>query len=227
MRFTIDEYSKEFKMSKEMVHSRLKTGKLNYIIEDSITYIIVSRSSLNRNKREQPIHEESTSTPKNTPASKRVTTASAIISLYQKENTHLKNRVKELEMKIDKLIDDKERMLIDERNRIESVYAAKDEQLKSVLELINTKLMLSTTSTTAEVESYHEVEPTERDDTYGKLIDLKSYLKRLELEPDEKKLIKKRFAKAYGHDSRVLAQNGQIYLDFSQYDYSDLLNIEY
>ena len=39
MQLTIDEYSKQFKMSKEMINSKLKAKKLNYTIDDSITYI--------------------------------------------------------------------------------------------------------------------------------------------------------------------------------------------
>jgi hypothetical protein len=41
MQLTIDEYSKQFKMSKEMINSKLRAKKLNYIIDDSVTYILV------------------------------------------------------------------------------------------------------------------------------------------------------------------------------------------
>ena len=41
MQLTIDEYSKQFKMSKEMINSRLRAKKINYIINDSVTYILV------------------------------------------------------------------------------------------------------------------------------------------------------------------------------------------
>ncbi len=230
MRFSIDEYSKEFKMSKEMIHSRLKSKKLNYIIEDGTTYIIVARSSLDTEQKEEirqrQTQQKQAQQPKRPAQAKPKTTAAAIISLYQKENAHLKTRIKELEDKIDKLIDDKERMLIQERQRIEGVYESKDAQLKSILNLINTKLLLS-----QDAPKVHEVEPsTESEemiemDISSKIIDLKSYLKKLNLSAEDKKIIKKRFAKAYGNDTRVLAQNGQIYLDFSQYDYSDLLKI--
>ena len=45
MRLTLDEYSTHFKMSKEMINSKLKAKKLNYIIEDGVTYIIASSNS--------------------------------------------------------------------------------------------------------------------------------------------------------------------------------------
>ncbi|MEJ2414112.1 MAG: hypothetical protein P8Y22_02370 [Sulfurimonas sp.] len=37
MRLTVDEYAKHFKMSKEMINSKLRAKKLNYIIENGIT----------------------------------------------------------------------------------------------------------------------------------------------------------------------------------------------
>ena len=83
MQLTIDEYSKQFKMSKEMIHSKLKSRKLNYIIEDSVTYIIVSKSSAAQEQSEESIQvKKSVSRPK--------TTVATVIALYQRENTQLK-----------------------------------------------------------------------------------------------------------------------------------------
>lgn len=235
MRFTIDEYSTRFKMSKEMIHSRLRTKKLNYIIEEGVTYIIVPRSSLDEPKRrelheekqrEQKVQKENESKATAPAPAKPKTTVGTIIALYQKENQHLKQRIKELETKIDRLIDDKEQMLRDERDRIEQVYNRKDEQLKSILDLVNTKLMLSHDNGTVhdvDYDSEHADEPIDASWQQSDFIELRRYLKKLELKPSERKIIKKRFAQAYGSDIRVIQQNGEFYLDFSRYDYSDLL----
>lgn len=226
MRLTIDEYAKHFKMSKEMINSKLRAKKLNYIIENGVTYIIVTRSSLEPQKR-QVIHQEqkkvkkeSTQMTKNQPTnapSKSKATVSMVIALYQKENQQLKEKIAQLEAKIDKLIDDKEQMLRDEMQKIEQVYSKKDEQLKNILELINTKLIQDASGSTV-----HDVEAiaTKKEE---QVVELKTYLKTLELEPYQRKIIKKRFLAAYGEDVRVIKQNGKIYLNFSKYDYSDLL----
>ena len=244
MRFSIDEYSRRFKMSKEMIHSRMRNKRLNYIIEDGVTYIIVPRSSLDAEMRRE-LHEEKmqerrdkeqTDTAAQNEALRQTQTASTqqprkttvgtIIALYQKENRQLKQRIKELESKIDKLIDDKERMLINERNRIEQVYASKDEQLKTILELINTKLLAAAPQTVHDVnfhqndDIYHDIEtypPQQR------FVELKQYLKSLHIPAQTRKTIKRRFANAYGSDARIIQQNGDFYLDFSKYDYRDLL----
>ncbi|MEA3521418.1 MAG: hypothetical protein U9R50_00420 [Campylobacterota bacterium] len=240
MRFSIDEYSQRFKMSKEMIHSRMRNKRLNYIIEDGITYIIVPRSSLDTEARRE-IHEEKkvepkitvnkdqeTQTPPTTPPPKK-TTVGAIIALYQKENHQLKLRIKELENKIDKLIDDKERMLIDERKRIEKVYTNKDEQLKTILELINTKMLTDSSQTVHDVhledkEDLVQEESLEDSWQTPRLVELKKYLKTLDVAAPQRKIIKKRFTSGYGHDVRIIQKNGEFHLDFSKYDYSDLLN---
>ena len=219
MRYTIDEYSKHFKMSKEMIHSKLKNKRLDYIIEEGVTYIIVPGSTLN--KPQQSSDREESEKIAKVPARPR-TTVGTIIALYQKENHHLKQKINELEAKIDKLIDDKEQMLKDERDRIEKVYSNKDEQLKTILELVNTKLMLSQKSTVHDVEPSSD-EAIDASWQQSDFVELRQYLRTLELNSSERKRIRKHFAEAYGSDVRIIQQNGQFYLDFTKYDYSDLL----
>ncbi|MBL1243989.1 MAG: hypothetical protein COA39_006305 [Sulfurimonas sp.] len=220
MRLTVDEYSKHFKMSKEMIHSKLRSKKLNYIIEDGITYIIVTQSSLKpalrseiQNNKEDSLTKEKV-VPNIAVVTKPKTTVAMVLGLYQKENQQLKEKILQLETKIDKLIDDKEQMLRDEMAKIEQVYSSKDEQLKNILELINAKLAAQ------ESPTIHEIETIEKEQ---EIIELKQYLKTLNLETYQKKVIKKRFLAVYGKDVRIIQQNGKLYLDFSKYDYSDLL----
>ena len=226
MRLTLDEYSKHFKMSKEMINSKLRTKKLNYIIEDGITYIIVTRSSLDTEKRTEIHKEKKEQTAAQTTQSKSIakpkTTVAMVLGLYQRENQQLKEKIVQLEAKIDKLIDDKEQMLRDEMSKIEQVYSAKDEQLKNILELINTKLIAERSHTIHEVETLEESISKEHKKEI-EIVELKDYLKTLDLEPYQRKIIKKRFLAVYNEDIRIIQQNGKLYLDFAKYDYSDLL----
>ena len=80
-----------------------------------------------------------------------------------------------------------------------------------------------------EVESYEtssntitEEESDEKSEN-SRLVELRDYLKTLGLKSSQRKIIKKRFLTVYDNDIRVLQQNGKLYLDFSKYDYSDLL----
>ena len=219
MRLTVDEYSKHFKVSKEMIHSKLRSKKLNYIIENGETYIIVPKSKTD-NDIFKEIKEKKAKQEKSMPTTsqKPKITVATLIELYKRENRALKERIKELEAKIDRLIDDKEQMLREERERIEKVYAAKDEQLKTILELINAKLQMEQQSLNATHDLEAIAAPSQR-------VELKEYLKSLDLDSTQRKIIKKRFQAVKGSDIRVQEQNGKIYLDFGKYDYSDLLSI--
>jgi len=207
-----------------MINSKLKAKKLNYIIENGITYIIVTRNSVNAQKHEE-IHEEIHNDKKLEQVisdteiiQKPKPTVAMILSLYQRENRQLKEKILELEAKIDKLIDDKEQMLRDERDKIEQVYSAKDEQLKTILELINKKIMLQ-----EQTESLIEAQSSIPHTPPSKIIELREYLKTLDLKSYQRKIIKRRFAAVRDNDIRVIQQNGKMFLDFSKYDYSDLL----
>jgi len=215
MRLTIDEYSTKFKMSKEMIHSKIRAKKLNSVVENNITYIIVAQQ------------QTPTQTLKNPPEQTK-TTVAMVLSLYQRENKQLKDKIVQLETKIDKLIDDKERMLREEMNKIEQVYKTKDLQLKNFLEIVSAKLITEKNQTIHEVETVEtrDTKSTQKvhsDEEVSTKLSLKEYLKTLDIEAFKKKIIKRRFFSAYGSDARVLKQNGRLYLDFSKYDYSDLL----
>jgi LytS/YehU family sensor histidine kinase len=218
VRFTIEEYAKTFKMSKEMIQNKIRTKRLNYIIEGGITYIIVPRSSLDDEKR-QAIAAQSKPAP--APATQK-TTVGMIIALYQKENQQLKLKIKELENKVDRLVSDKEQMLIAERERIEEIYTAKDEQLKNLLDVINTKLLLSQSNAVHDVDITASA-PAARSLPNG-IIELKRYLKFIGMGSDERKAVRRRFELAYGSDIRIIQKEGEFYVDLSKYDYTDFLS---
>lgn len=224
MQMTIDEYADRFKMSKEMIRAKLRGGRLPHTVEDGTTYITVDTP-----RAHTRVQAAAPETPQRT-------TAGAIIMMYQKENSRLKRKITELEAKIDRLISDKEQMLREERDRIETVYANRDEQLKSFLELVNAKLVQEgfklgasradetapsdISSPAAAAQPPEQAEPVMK---MARQLELLQYLATEHYTPAQIKEVKKRFAKAYGNDIRVNQQNGEFILDFAKYDYSDLL----
>ena len=216
MRLTIEQYSQRFKMSKEMIHSKIRTKKLNYINEDGELYIIVADAP------KPDISQQKIQTT--TAVAKPKTTVAMVLGLYQRENRQLKEKIALLEAKIDKLIDDKEQMLRDEMAKIEKVYSDKDTQLKQILELVNAKFIAQKNDTVHDVETIKTESLTQQAPSKEpQLVELKAYLKTLDLEPYQRKIIRKRFIAVYNEDIRVIKQNGQIFLNFAKYDYSDLL----
>lgn len=219
MRFTLDEYAKTFKMSKEMIQNKLRTKRLNYIIEGGVTYIIVPRSSLDEEKQREIEQPQKKTVPSSNLAK---TSVGMVISLYQKENHQLKLKIKELESKIDRLVLDKEQMLIAERERVEEIYNAKDEQLKNILEVLSTKLMLSQHNTVHDVDVSHTT-TTEVPSIGSGIIELKRYLKFIGMGSDDRKAVRRRFAERYGSDVRIIQKDGEFFVDLSRFDYTDLL----
>lgn len=230
MQLTLDEYSKQFKMSKEMINSKLRAKKLNSIVENGITYIIIENENSDYEYKpplqKKQIHEVQNVMPNI--LEKPKTTVAIVLSLYQRENAQLKEKINFLEEKIDQLIDDKEQMLRAERDKIEEIYNTKDTQLKNILELINTKITFEQKHQTIhEVETlskgeYPPIQSSITESSSG-LVELKEYLKSLEIKSYQRKIIKERFNSVYNSDIRIIQQNGKVYLDFSKYDYSDLL----
>jgi hypothetical protein len=216
MQITIDEYAKRYKMSKEMIRAKLRAGRLPHTTVDGMTYITVAPA------------EQTAEAPK-VPSEHAHGAAEAVITLYRQENERLKQKIAELESKIDTLIGDKEQMLREERDRIEDIYLSRDEQLKSFLELVNAKLvqegmkLASLQQHDGATDQHAAAAAPAPYSTMQERTELLYYLDLKQFTPDEKKTVKKRFAKAYGNDVRVTQQNGEFILDFSKYDYSDLL----
>ncbi|QHG91635.1 hypothetical protein CVO_07245 [Sulfurimonas sp. CVO] len=222
MRLTANEYCNYFKISKEVLNSKIKANKLDYIIEDDQIYILVTKNSLDE-KNDNNYEKEKVVLKQINQIIRPKTTVATVLALYQKENNFLKSKVAQLEVKIDKLIDDKEQMLRAERDKIEQIYSLKDAQLKNILELVERKMTLEREQTTIhEIESFNHQDET-KSSLNLKTVELKEYLKSLNLKSFQKKIIKKRFLNAYNNDIRVIHKDGKLYLDFSKYDYSDLL----
>lgn len=222
MRLTANEYCNYFKISKEVLNSKIKANKLDYIIEDDQIYILVTKNTLDE-KNDNNYEKEKVVLKQTNQIIRPKTTVATVLALYQKENNFLKSKVAQLEAKIDKLIDDKEQMLRAERDKIEQIYSLKDAQLKNILELVERKMTLEREETTIhEIESFNHQDET-KSSLNLKIVELKEYLKSLNLKSFQRKIIKKRFLNAYNNDIRVIHKDGKLYLDFSKYDYSDLL----
>lgn len=220
MKLSVDEYCRHFKISKEVLYSKIRAKKLDTVIEDSMVYIVLSGSEVDLVAK-----EKTTSAIQIVQPQKPKTTVATVLSLYQKENKFLKDKIVQLEAKIDKLIDDKEQLLRDEIEKIERIYSSRDMQLKNILELIDKKMKFEPQEATIhEIESFSI--DKEKQDIYAQadgVMELKEYLKSLNIKSSQKKIIKKRFLDAYDNDIRVIHKEGKLYLDFSRYDYSDLL----
>ncbi|MEJ2468282.1 MAG: DNA-binding protein [Campylobacterales bacterium] len=116
-KMTVAEAAEHFKVSKEAIHNRVRRGTLNSVIENGVKYVLL---------------------PDDKPAAQA---DSRFHDYIEKENERLKSKTERLEAEITRLRDQREQMLIDEREKIEQIYKERDEQLKNVLQVFASKLL--------------------------------------------------------------------------------------
>jgi len=217
-KLTIVQASEHFNVSKEAIHNRIRRGTLNCIIENGIKYVVLDNNTQkesSENKMSENINDK-------------------YYSYIEEENRRLKEKVEKLEGETKSLRDQKEQMLIDERDKIEQIYKERDKQLKSVLDVVANKFLAHITPEQLihEVESEEEakhieeaevVEPKPKIKTKEKWVSLKKFLKDKNLSKKKYEKVQKRFIKASKKDERLKVEGTKIYTQPTKFDYADLL----
>lgn len=116
-KMTVAEAAEHFNISKEAIHNRIRRGTLNSVIQNGVKYVVLPDANPEP-PQESRFHE-----------------------YIEKENERLKEKTEKLEAEIDRLRNQREQMLIAEREKIEQIYKERDEQLKSVLQVFASKLL--------------------------------------------------------------------------------------
>jgi predicted DNA-binding protein YlxM (UPF0122 family) len=202
MKLSVAQAADRFKVSKEAIHNRIRRGSLDCVIEHGAKYVLIDEPSPAEQK---PVSDK-------------------YYAYIEDENLQLKEKVKELEQQNLSLREQKEKMLIEEKKKIEQIYKERDEQLKQVLNTISSKFLLrsqddkTVQSHEDEIESVLDVEALQSEP-----IRLKKFLKLKGYQPAKHDRIKNRFKRLVGRDKRVFRQDGKIYIDPEKFDYKDLL----
>jgi len=212
-KMTVAEASEHFNVSKEAIHNRIRRGTLDCVIEHGTKYVVVGGIAAT------------------TPEPTQTTTVSndKYYNYIEQENTTLKAKISELEGETRTLREQREQMLIEEKNKIEQIYKERDIQLKSVLNVVVSKFL-----THQNIEEVIEEAVSSEDEVLDDVIDvvdveeeelvsLKQFLK-LKMYSKKKRLkIRSRFEKYAFDDERILLVKGKIHLKPNHYDYSDLI----
>lgn len=202
-KMTIADAAEYFNVSKEAIHNRIRRGSLNCIVENGVKYVAVESAKAN--------------TAANIANDNRYT------QYIEQENERLREKVDTLEKETTRLRDQREQMLIDERVKVEQIYKERDAQLRSVLHVVATKF-LSHANSDAVMQEADAINADVVDTEIDEWISLKSFLKLKRIKEKEKKRIKNRFGSAVEDgDVRLTLREGKVFLNPSQYDYTDLL----
>jgi len=206
-KMSVAEAAEHFGVSREAIHNRVRRGSLEVVVEDGVKLIVVDTNAKKATRRV---------------ASKTATLSSdRYYKLLEEQNTKLQSRVEKLEDETRTLRDQKELMLIQEREKIEQIYKEKDEQLKNILSSISSQFMLNAPKK-EEVEAL-EAEIDEIPVVLSEPISLNKYLKSTNYSKKKIEKIKKRFKKVAKKDERIIMIGKKIYIDLDKYEYGDLL----
>ena len=207
---SVSEAAEYFGVSKEAIHNRIRRGSLEVVIDNGVKMVLLNEAKVKR-------------------VTKRVTASKTTAhnderyyKLLQEQNEKLQAKVEKLEGETRSLRDQKEQMLIEERQKIEQIYRDKDAQLKQVLNTLSTQFMLTQTLKSEKEEIAEIVEVVEEKEA-SELISLKKYLKSKKLSEKKNAKVKKRFMKKASSDERIITRGSKLYVDPVKYDYSDLL----
>jgi hypothetical protein len=208
---TIEKAAEFFGVSKEAIHNRVRRGSLKSVIQNGVKFVMIEKNQT-----------KTTNTNKNQAKDTDNPQEGKYYKFLEEQNTKLQNRVEVLESETRTLRDQKEQMLIQEREKIEQIYKDKDEQLKNILGVISSKFMLNAPLQTEQVE-HLDAEIEVEEETKSSVISLKKHLKQLKISDKKTQKIKKRFKKSAKKDERIIIIGNKYYVDISKYDYSDLL----
>ncbi len=213
LKMSIADAAEHFGVSKEAIHNRIRRGSLQSVVEDNTKFVMIDNNAQTPTKR-----GVQKSSFKKTDSS----SDDRYYKLLEEQNAKLQNRVELLESETRTLREQKERMLIEERIKIEQIYKDKDEQLKNILNAISSKFMLNAPISVDEPE-HLEAEIEETPSTKSELISLKSYLNEGNFSKKRKEKIKHTFKKRAKKDNRIIVIGKKYYIDLYKYDYSDLI----
>lgn len=218
-KLTVAEAAEKLGVSREAIHNRVRRGSLESVVEDGIKYVLLDAAQ----------QKTAPSKARNYTKAKPQTDE-RYYKFLEEQNAKLQNRVEVLETETRTLREQKEQMLIAERQKIEEIYKQKDEQLKNILNAISSKFMLETPANISSepLEAIEEAEleeiVLEPHEEAPKLVSLKKYLKQNNYSEKKAKKIKEKFKKLEKKEDRIIKLEKKYYLDFVQYDYSDLLS---
>jgi valyl-tRNA synthetase len=205
-KMTIADAAEYFNVSKEAIHNRIRRGSLDCIVDNGVKYVAVASAKGNNDTA-------------------NIANDNRYTQYIEQENERLREKVDVLEKETTRLRDQREQMLIDERIKVEQIYKERDAQLRSVLHVVATKF-LSHVNTDTVMEEANAIDAINADVVEGTIdewVSLKSFLKLKRYSDKERKKIKNRFESIADQDTRLHLRNGKIYLNPSEYDYSDLL----
>jgi hypothetical protein len=218
-KLTVADAASELGITKEAIYNRIRRGSLQSVQENDERYILL----------EEDAHEGVKSqSPKQPVPKKNVVPDERYINLLISQIAELKATNSELNRDKERLIKEKEQLLIEQRVALETIYKERDEQLKAILMLANRSLLAKPVDDIEKVtidanfeermekwrakreEETSETSETNRD--FSDWRELKSYLKAKGFSKKRKKEIVSQAQQSVGIADDIAEDEGVLYI---------------
>jgi len=203
-KLTVIDMAKYLGVSKEAIYNRLRRGSLESVMEDGKKYVLLT-STVQREGR----------------LPKRITATSPMdseyIDLLKTQIEELKHKNSKLEDDRDRLYREKEKMLVESKEKIEQVYKERDEQLKTILTLANVPTLGRKLESNEPIDVLEEIE-IEEDiveqmcETFEEWELLKDRLYAKNFDEEKMEKITKKVKKQLGKSLHVKISQDEIYI---------------
>jgi len=201
-KLTVIETAELLGVSKEAIYNRIRRGSLQTTIDNGIKYVILT-DEVKKSSQTKKINSIAND---------------AYIQLLRDEMKELKERNKILEADKERLIYEKEKLLIESKEKIEQIYKQRDEQLKTILSLATKNIIEHKVEERSDIviDEYAksndaidaDIDIKENEDsnqntleTYSDWKDLRDYLRQKGYSKKQKKIIKQKFKKGEINDA--------------------------
>ncbi|MDD3323957.1 MAG: integrase [Sulfurospirillaceae bacterium] len=220
-KFTVLEAAKFLGVSKEAVYNRIRRGSLQTVVENGVKYVVLTKGNIREGNNTRKVESPS---------------ENAYVELLKSQLDEIKQKNIQLEQDKDRLIADKERLLIESKERIEAIYKERDEQLKAILTLANRPAIIANASSenqtmknpfaytnhtqlkSEDVDGYEDVDVLEEDENVDDIFDgyrdwkeLRSYLKEKGFSKKDKEIISEKANKKTDQDSHSKDKNSKLF----------------
>ena len=196
-------------VTKEAVYNRIRRGTLQSVTEDDVKYVILT-------PEQEAVAKKSTSSP----SKRRVVKQSddRYVELLLGQIEELKATNNKLETDKERLIAEKEALLVSSKEEIEKIYKERDKQLKTILALATRPLLARPKSGKEETidVDFEELTPYEREmvvsEEVDKWRDLNVYMEDKGYSKKKKKAIEMELVSQVGFNKFIKEENGTLFI---------------
>ena len=212
-KLTINEAADKLGITKEAIYNRIRRGSVKTIVEDGERYVVfddekkVSTTSTNKQEKDEK--------PLVTKQKTDINFSIQYMNLLISQIDELKKTNQELNQDKDRLIKEKEELLIEQRDMVERIYKERDEQLKIMLTLTNRTLLANPSTlqkTTIEAQLENRIKSEQETNEDSDWFRLKTILKEKGYSKKKKKKILSNAKDFLGVDENIIENDGEIYI---------------